>query len=242
MFKIEELLELARARRTVRGYLDKDVPQELIDRILDVARWAPSGANSQPWEFVVIRDPQMKQRIFELFEKQSQIGKEIETAGRGSTTTSMGMTGFLHAPVWVLVLGDRRVNESFPVQTQHDTGEQHFISGLASATLLIHLAATSLGLASQWVSSTGSTYVSTLVKSWLGIPQHLKLYDMIPIGYSSKAPKAPPRRSLEEIVHREAYDPQKARSDADIQSFLMKQTRLGKYGMASQDETGAASI
>ncbi len=234
MLTIDELWELARTRRTVRGYLDKEVPPEMIDKILEVARWAPSGANSQPWEFVVITDPGMRKRIVEIFRKHSLVTKEIEEAGRGQTLTAIGSVGFQNAPVLILILGDRRVNEAFPVQTQQEKGEQHFITGLASATLLIHLAATSLGLASQWVSAAGSSYMGTLMKSWLGIPQHLKIYDMVPIGYAAKQPPAPPRRALEEIVHRETYDPARVRSDADIRQFLLEQTRLGKSGAASR--------
>jgi len=49
------------ARRTVRDFLPEPVPQEVLDRCFDAARLAPSSSNLQPWEFVVIRDPQTRQ-------------------------------------------------------------------------------------------------------------------------------------------------------------------------------------
>ncbi len=49
------------ARRTVRDFLPDPVPQEVLDRCLDAARLAPSSSNLQPWEFVVIRDPEVRQ-------------------------------------------------------------------------------------------------------------------------------------------------------------------------------------
>lgn len=243
MTDIDGFLELARTRRTVRGYQQKEVPGEYIDKILEAARWAPSGANSQPWEFVVITDPEMRRRIVDLFIKAAETTREIENAARPNATHAIGSTGFQHAPVFILVLGDRRVNQSFPVQTQHEKGEQHFITGLASATLMIHLAATTLGLGAQWVSAAGSPYMSTLIKSWLGIPQHLKVYDMVTIGYPTKQPQPPPRRPLEEIVHRETYSQERERTEADIQRFLMQQTRLGRFGLASaaQQRAGDSS-
>ena len=48
------------SRRTIRDFLPDPVPQEVLDRCLDAARLAPSSSNLQPWEFVVIRDPQIR--------------------------------------------------------------------------------------------------------------------------------------------------------------------------------------
>lgn len=234
MYGIEEFLELARFRRTVRGFQRKDVPKEWVEKILEAARWAPSGGNSQPWEFVVITDPDMRQRIVELFIKQTQEKKEMETAVRSGAAAGVGAgAGFRNAPVFILVLGDARVNEAFPIRTNLDKGQSHFITGLASATLMIHLAAASLGLGSQWVSDSASPYMATMLKAWLGIPQHLKVYDLIPIGYPTRRPQAQPRRKLDEIVSWEGYDQSKARSDTEIQEFLMQQTRLGNFGKRS---------
>lgn len=230
MQQIGPLLELARARRTVRGYQKTEVPKEYIEQILEAARWAPSGGNSQPWEFVVITDAGMRQRIVELYVRQNTEKKEMEEAVRGPGAGGGASTGFQHAPVFIIVLGDERVNGAFPVRTFLDKGHQHFVTGLASATLMIHLAAASLGLGSQWVSDAASPYMATIIKSWLGIPQHLKVYDLITIGYPTRLPPEPPRRELSEIVHWGSYDQDRVRTDADIQDFLMNQTRLGNYG------------
>lgn len=236
MLAIEEFLELARSRRTVRGFLKKEVPRGYIEKILEAARWAPSGGNSQPWEFVVVTDAEMRQRIVDLYVKQMQDKREMEMAVRGTTVTRGEPTGFRNAPVFILVLGDARVNDAFPIRTNLDKGEQHFITGLASATLMVHLAATSMGLGSQWVSDSASPYMATILKSWLGIPQHLKVYDLVPVGYPVKQPLVPPRRMVEEITHWGRYDPDRARGDADINNFLMEQTRLGNWGRQKQPE------
>lgn len=50
-------LEVILGRRSVRKYLQKEVSDEVINRILESARWAPSGGNKQPWRFVVVKDP-----------------------------------------------------------------------------------------------------------------------------------------------------------------------------------------
>ncbi|NIO09242.1 MAG: hypothetical protein GTO40_15025, partial [Deltaproteobacteria bacterium] len=106
-----------------------------------------------------------------------------------------------NAPVHIVVLGDPRVNESYPIRTREEKSESHFYSGLANATLLIHLAATSLGLGSQYVSDASSPYMSTMLKVLLGVPEPLRVYHVVPVGYPSKPVPAPPRRELDGMIH-----------------------------------------
>ena len=54
------LLELVKTRRSIRRFKPEPVPDEYINRIIEAARWAPSGFNSQPWEFVVVKKPELR--------------------------------------------------------------------------------------------------------------------------------------------------------------------------------------
>ena len=57
MLNIDELRGLAMQRRSIRGYDEnREVSEEAIRAVLDCARWAPSGGNGQPWEFIIVRD------------------------------------------------------------------------------------------------------------------------------------------------------------------------------------------
>jgi nitroreductase len=59
-------------RRTVREFSDEPVPMELIDHAIRAASLAPSGANQQPWRFVVVRDPELKRQIREAAEAEER--------------------------------------------------------------------------------------------------------------------------------------------------------------------------
>jgi nitroreductase len=59
-------LDLARSRRSVRRYQPEAVPEELLQQVLEAARWAPSAVNSQPWEFIVVADPAARQALYDL--------------------------------------------------------------------------------------------------------------------------------------------------------------------------------
>ena len=113
----EQLLALARYRRSVRAIdPNRPVPDEVVEKVLEVARWAPSAANGQPWEFIVIRDDDMRKRIADLYSKQLADKAEMQEAVWGRKN-HIGYTGFRHSPVFVLSLGDPRVIDAYPVRT-----------------------------------------------------------------------------------------------------------------------------
>src|SRR5687768_17982496 len=62
--------DTALLRRTVRDFSTEPVPDEVVDLAIEAAASAPSGANMQPWKFVVVRDPELKRRIREAAEKE----------------------------------------------------------------------------------------------------------------------------------------------------------------------------
>ena len=237
MLSIDELRQLAMQRRSIRGYDEsREVPQSAIEMILECARWAPSGGNGQPWEFVVVRDKETRHKIADIYLKQLEPKREMDLAVRGQA--KMTGDGFRKAPVHIVVLGDPRVRESYPIRTKLEKAESHFITGLANATLLIHLAATSLGLASQYVSDANSPYMETILKVLLGIPEPLRIYHLVPIGYGKSEVSAPPRRELDEIVHYGKYDMKKYRDDMQIEKFITTLTLQGGYGKSRQTKNG----
>ena len=79
---VEELLELMRTRRSIRRYKDKDVPDELLEKIMEAGRWAPSGDNGQAWRFIVVRDYETKKAM-----------SRIATEGSGRRFTAEFFTG-----------------------------------------------------------------------------------------------------------------------------------------------------
>jgi 5,6-dimethylbenzimidazole synthase len=227
-----ELLGLIRRRRSIRN-IDSSVPvsDEVVTKVLEAARLAPSASNSQPWEFIVIRDKEMRERITKLYVKQQSEKREMQRAvfGRSVKSSNVGNTGFRHAPVYIVQICDTRLKAAFPIRTQLDKGDRHLNSSMALASCQLHLAIASLGLGSQWVSDVGSPYMATMMRTYLGIPDYFDIYDMTGIGYPAGGfPNARPRRPLEQMIHFETYDNQKSRTSEDIEQFLMDYTRRGR--------------
>lgn len=227
---IEAFLDVLRRRRSIRaGFLkDEPVSEELIETILEAARWAPSAGNSQPWEFLVIREPEIRERIAEIYKAQMRDKIEIEEAVRGQRRRVNAGLDFRHAPVHLLVLGDPRTNDAYPMRTKLDKWESHYHSSLANCVLQMLLTAEVLGLSSMYVSDVASPYFSVMLKSLLGIPDPLQIYHLLPIGFAKPSPTIHhPRRALEEMVHYERYDRSKFRGEAELQEFMQTMSIRG---------------
>ncbi len=222
--EIDKFIELLKSRRSIRAYKPDPIPDEYIQKIIEAARWAPSGGNSQPWEFIVIKKKEVKDRIADLFIKSIGSLREAELTREKemripALAGEMMEPGFKNAPVLILLCGDPRVNEAFPLVVFQKLGHEVFISNLASAFLCMQLAAKSLGLGSQWVSAAGN-FMEDDLKGLLNIPKGIKIYDMMAVGYPAYqlGPRSP--RKIDEMTHYDQYDRTKLRSDQQIKEFI----------------------
>ena len=224
-------LDLLRRRRSIRsGFLEEaPVPEAYIEKILEAARWAPSAGNSQPWEFIVIRDRETRNKIVDLYKAQIRDKVEMERAARGSGSFVDPGVDFRHAPVHVLVLGDPRTTDAYPVRTRLDKWESHFYGSLANGVLQMILTAEVLGLNTIYISDVASPYLSVMLKALLDIPDPLQVYHLIPVGFARKSQTIHhPRRPLDEMIHHERYDRARFRSAADIQAFIDEMSIRGR--------------
>lgn len=214
-------MRLVKERTSHRGGYRKDTPvtDEELQFILEAGRWAPSAGNSQPWEFLVVRDPDLRQSIIDIAKKQLKEKIEMEWVTRRTRRVGSD-SGFVHAPVFIIVLGDPRSIEAFPVRTRLDKWQSHYFSSLANTVLMMVLAAQSLGLGSQWLSDIASPYFATMVKALLGIPDPLYPYHLIPIGHVDRKLRPNARRPLEDMVHHDRYEMSKFRGEEQVRQVL----------------------
>jgi len=95
-----------------------------------------------------------------------------------------------------------------------------FTSSLAIAFQYMALAATSLGLGSQWVSSVNIPSVSDQIKKMLGIPKEMEIYDMMALGYPGMEPIEKKVRSRDEIIHYDDCGETDFRTNEEIKAFF----------------------
>ncbi len=216
--EIEGLLEIIKNRRTIRKYKPEHIPDDYIETVIDAARWAPSAANSQPWEFVVVKNQDVKKKMGLM------VSEAIEFKKEGKIPIQ---PYFEESSALIVVCGDPRVMEACP---RGEIREDLFISSMAAAIQNMLLAATALGLeGSVW--GTVGPLAGTRIKEMLDIPQALKISAIVPLGFPAVHPKPGYRRNVSEIVHQEKYDRTKYRPPRDIQEFISEKTMKGLNNM-----------
>lgn len=209
------LLELVKQRRSIRGFKPEAIPGESVNKIIEVARWAPSGSNAQPWEFVVVQSPELRGKIAEMVKNRNNPAHRTEPADESKPVNPPRRLGIEDAPVYIILCGDTRTKE-FGHSSDTFRAELTLHSGLASAFLYMHLAATTLGLASQWVSATASPSLQPRIKELLGIPEEMEIYDLMAVGYPAAAPRPRLVRAREEMVHHDYFDKNLLRTEEKI--------------------------
>ena len=210
------LLDLVKKRRTNRRFKPDPVPDEYIKKIVEVARWAPSGFHTQSWEVVVVRKKNIKDKIVAVLE---EFGPPIKNPAQ---ETSGG--DFRDAPVFIILFCDWRARVGLPAGARDNDSlvANIFCSSMASAFLYMHLAAASLGLASQWYSAAGGPDSEREIKRILGVPDPLKIYDMMAVGYAFTPPIPKEVRSLEDMIHYDDCGLQDFRTDREVTALAEK--------------------
>jgi nitroreductase len=221
-----DFLELVQKRRSIREFRPEPIPDEYVDKIIEAARFAPSGANSQPWEFVVVKKRELREQITQLVKDQYAIAHKMELTRAPELrfrkyAEPITRLGFANAPVFIILCGDVRTKEAYPKDVALLQGDSTFRSSLAAAFAYMGLAAASLGLATQWVSAAASPYVQTSLKVLLHIPTELEVYCMMPVGYPDMEPPSKPLRARDELVHCDYYDEAKLRTEAQVTEFVV---------------------
>jgi nitroreductase len=203
--KYDKFLELVKARRSIRRLKPDPIPDEYIEKILETVRWAPSGADTQPWELVVLRDQEIKSKFLDVI------------SGR------IDVESLKSVPVLIVVCGDTRTRvlypsgRNLPLIPKIELGEEHveikenvLTSSLSNAFLYILLAATTLGLGTRYITSTAHPDAQREIKRLLKIPPYLVIYDTVALGYPASEPRQKTLRPLEDIMHYDRYDESKA--------------------------------
>jgi len=209
-----DILDVITTRKSIRKYKHAPIPDEMIDKILEAARWAPTGENHQPWRLIVVRD-------LETIKKIGQMAK----VGSGIFTTTEYCMGRMRQFEGIKDQKERERVEKFMY-----TGEVSAFLGKAPLLIVVTgscdaldtpydlsacaenmlLEAHSLGLGACWVHGPvapirGEMKMKELLKVPLGIAEY-KLLAVISFGWPESPRKHPrPKKKLEEIVFWEEF-------------------------------------
>ena len=222
--RYDALMDVIRGRMTVRAF-DPNyvVPDEHYDLILEAARHAPSGANTQPWHFIVVTEQALKTAIMEYFREE-----QVARAKRKMKFPTPDYRGLATAPGMIVVASDFRWVRAFPVlgdgseldRMYKENAERILLQSVAAATMSAHLAAAALGYGVWWVTAIGQEAAQRAMKPLLAIPDELSVLDIFCFGPAAKAPYKRWKKSMAEIASRNRLDPAQVKSEGEIDDWV----------------------
>ncbi|MDQ1336777.1 MAG: hypothetical protein QG552_3727 [Thermodesulfobacteriota bacterium] len=180
---MKDLMEIIKGRRSVRNYQEKDIPEETLNQILESVQWSPSWANTQCWEIVVIRDPQVKKRLQEVLPKSNPATKH-----------------FAEAPVVLALCGKTGSSGYYKNEVTTKFGDW-LMFDLGIAAQSICLTAYDLGIGTVIMG----LFDHDQIAKELGAPKGYELVSLIPMGYPTKESGAPKRREISEFTHYDRF-------------------------------------
>jgi nitroreductase len=191
-----DLFSVIRTQRAHRTFTDEPVPDELVERVLEAATYAPSAENTQPWVFIVVRDAGARARIGELTRRQWEGGGRDHSIPRLTGTMFEdvergAMGGIAGASVIVVVGADMsRVVEAV------------MEASIFPAIQNLLLAANSLGLGAALTTLATS---ARELQDLLALPDHVRPIAVVPLGWPARELRSPRRAPVAEKAFRERY-------------------------------------
>jgi nitroreductase len=199
--KVEAFRDVVRGRRSVRDFASDPVPLVLIETAIDAASSAPSGANRQPWRFVVVGDGEVKRRIREAAEAEERAFYERRATPEWLADLAPLGTDwrkpFLTAAPWLIVVFrlDYEMIVADGAERRHKNYYVQESVGIAVGFLLAALQYAGLATLTHTPSPMG------VLGEVLGRPRHERPYLLIPVGYPAAGATVPDlrRKTLDEV-------------------------------------------
>jgi len=178
-----DIMEIIKERRSIRQYdTTKPVPDDVLNQLLEAVQWAPSWANTQCWEVIVVKDAKVKEQLQGCFDRNPAIKAIVE------------------APVVIGLCGKLQSAGYYKGQAATKLGDWYmFDLGLATQNLC--LAAHALGLGTVITGMFNIDQANNVLK----VPEGYQLVSLIPLGYASKGSPAPKRREIAEFTHQDTF-------------------------------------
>ena len=235
----DHFMEIARNRITTRQFNpDFKVPKEHYELILEAARHAPSGANAQPWHYIVVRDQAVKQKIADYFVEEQRFRASLKM--KFPTPNYAGIAG---APGLIIIVADFRYVKAFPMLKDDksdlnkmyiENAERILLQSVAASTMSAHLAAAALGYNVWWITAIGQQKAQEAMRPLLKVPDELSILDIMCFGPPLKKIYKRWKKSPEEIINWDVFNQDNFLSEDEIDTWIKEKRHKVMYKDAAK--------
>lgn len=200
--RADDLATLLRNRRSVRSYQDRPVERAFLEHMLEAARWAPSPHGRQPWRFVVLTQPQPKQRLAEHMGETWRANLQMDKQSEQTVNIRLDKSHqrILQAPAIIIpcLYLDDLDHYPDPIRQAHETTMA--IQSLGAAVQNMLLMAYDLGLDTGWMCAP--LFCPEVARTALELDKLLIPHALITVGYAAADPVRRSRLPLDRLIIR----------------------------------------
>jgi nitroreductase len=199
-----DVYSAVKRRRSIRSYKPDKIPGEVMEKLLEAIRLAPSGGNRQPYRFIIVQDEDRKERI--------------AAACRWYPGRPQGQGFIAEAPVVIVACGSvnnavvryytdegvtLKTGWDVPPEVDRNQADYQSVMEIDLAIALDHLTlvAAAEGLGTCWIAALDEREIKEL----LSVPDDKRVLVVMPVGYTDLWPEPRPRKPLEKIICYETY-------------------------------------
>ena len=197
-----DLAMLLKSRRSVRKYQARPVPRELIEQVLEAARWAPSPHGRQPWRFVVLTRQAVKEQLAESMGDSWR--RQLQMDGQSEEIVALRMEKsrqrILNAPAIVISCLFLEDLDRYPDERRQADETTMAIQSIGAAIQNLLLMAFDLGLDGGWMCAP--LFCPEVVCETLNLDKRLIPQALITLGYAAADPQRRERLPLESLIVR----------------------------------------
>ena len=217
------LYKAIHSRRDVRSrFTPRLIEDEILSKILNAAHHAPSVGFSQPWNFVLIKDPQTKAKIKKSFQEEKERSSQLIEEPKKSKYLSFKLEGILESPVNLCVTYDP--SKFGPFVIGRSSIPEAGLYSVCCAIQNLWLAARTEGVGLGWVSILSND----VLKEVLDLPSHVIPIAYLCLGYVDEFASKPdletagwlPRLGLKDVIYFEKWDDKENLSWKNIQDII----------------------
>ena len=200
------VIETIKNRRSIRRFREDIVSDDLLEKIVDAARWAPSGDNQQPWLFIIVKDVTLKERMQSFLCDRAL--KYIESDDGRKELEKNGQKAHRR---WIEAIKSKRYQEHLRkapvlVATFGNVKSPYYVHDCCAATENLILAAEALGLGSCWTDhGIGDESLELQMRNLLKVPSNYRMVSLVAIGVPDEKSEPKPRKDVAETVFLNQY-------------------------------------
>jgi len=195
-----EVLTAIKSRRSIRYYTSQVVPREVIEQVLEAARWSPSAHNRQPWRLAVVTNQSTKDTLAHAMGEQLRADREadddpISVIEADVARSHRRITG---GAVVIIICMSMKDMDHYPDVRRQTAERMMAVQGTAMAAQNIMLAAHAGGLGACWLCAP--LFAPQVTKDILGLPHDWEPQGLLTLGYPDGEPKVKSRKRIDELV------------------------------------------